>query len=58
MRADGKELYRSKPRTSLDEALAASVSLKGVKSLTLSVESTAGDAAPAPGVWADAALVK
>ncbi len=56
--ADGKELYRSPPLTSFDEALAASVDIAGAKTLTLRTEGAAGVNLPVPGVWADAVLVK
>ena len=56
--ADGKELYKSRPRTSLDEALVASVSVKDAKTLTLKVESTGGEAVTTPGLWGDIGLVK
>ena len=56
--ADGKELYKSPPRTSQDEPLAASVSVSDAKSLTLKVESTLSPALPTPGLWGDVALVK
>ena len=56
--ADGKELYRSKPMTSLDAPIGASIKLADVKSLTLKVESTAGEAFTTPGTWGDASLVK
>jgi NPCBM/NEW2 domain len=55
---DGKELYKSRPRTSLDQPLAASVSLKDARSLTLKVESTAGEVIATPGLWGDVGLVK
>lgn len=53
---DGKELYRSRPQTSLDDALSASLSVKGISTLTLKVEATMP--LPTPGLWADPALVK
>jgi hypothetical protein len=56
--ADGKELFRSKPRTSLDDLLTATVTLKDVKTLTLKTESTTADPLPIPGLWLDPALVK
>jgi hypothetical protein len=56
--ADGKEVYRSKPRTSLDQPLTASVPLKDVKTLTLKTESTSPDPLPTPGLWQDPSLVK
>ena len=56
--SDGKELYKSPPRTSQDEPLAASVSVGDAKSLTLKVESTLSPALPTPGLWGDVALVK
>src|SRR5205814_4818308 len=56
--ADGKEVYKSRPRSSLDEPLAASISIKDAKTLTLKVESTAGQMAATPGLWGDVGLVK
>jgi hypothetical protein len=56
--ADGKELFKSHPRTSLDDALTASISIKDAKSLTLKVESTAGQDITTPGLWGDVGLVK
>jgi hypothetical protein len=56
--ADGKELYKSPPRTSQDEPLAASVSVKDAKSLTLKVESTLSPPLLMPGLWGDVSLVK
>jgi regulation of enolase protein 1 (concanavalin A-like superfamily) len=54
--ADGKELYKSPPQTSLDDPLSASLSVKGISTLTLKVESAMP--LPTPGLWADPALVK
>jgi regulation of enolase protein 1 (concanavalin A-like superfamily) len=54
--ADGKELYKSPPRTSLDDPVSTSLSVKGIATLTLKVESVA--TLPTPGLWADPALVK
>jgi hypothetical protein len=56
--ADGKELYKSRTRTSLDQPLSASVSIKDAKTLTLKVESAAGDLITTPGLWGDVGLVK
>lgn len=56
--ADGKELYKSHPRTSLDQPLSASLSIKDAKSLTLKVESPAGDLIATPGLWGDVGLVR
>jgi regulation of enolase protein 1 (concanavalin A-like superfamily) len=56
--ADGKELYKSRPQTGLDEPLSASLSTKGITTLTLKVESTTANPFPTPGLWADPALVK
>jgi hypothetical protein len=58
IQADGKELYKSHPRTSLDPPLSASVSIKDAKNITLKVEPTAGDFQTTPGLWADPGLVK
>jgi len=55
---DGKDLFRTSPRTSLSDPLAASLNVIGVKSLTLRVESTAPDPLPVRGVWGEAALIK
>jgi hypothetical protein len=56
--ADGKELYRSPPRTSSDEPITSSVPLSGAHTLTLKIESTTTPALPTPAVWADASLAK
>jgi len=56
--ADGKEVYKSHPRTSQDEPQAASLNIKDIKTLTLKIESTTSDPIPTPGLWADIGLVK
>lgn len=57
--ADGKEIYRSPSRTSVDDALAISVKVTNVKTLMLKVEPAKGESGiPLPGVWADALLTK
>ena len=55
---DGKELYRSEPRTSLDEAANISLNLSGVRALVLRVESPGDVSLPAAALWADPLLVK
>jgi hypothetical protein len=55
---DGKEVFRSPPRTSLNEPLSASVNIKGARSLTLKAESTAPRSIPTPTLWADPALIQ
>jgi hypothetical protein len=54
---DGKELYKSPPLTSLDAARLNSVSVKGVQTLTLKVESPDKGTSTA-GLFANPALVK
>ncbi|HEY7117398.1 MAG TPA: NPCBM/NEW2 domain-containing protein [Tepidisphaeraceae bacterium] len=56
--ADGKELFKSSTRSSLSDPLAGSLSIKGVRLLTLRTESTVPDPIPIPGVWGDVSLVK
>lgn len=56
--ADGKEVYKSRPRTSLDQPLSASASIKDAKTITLKVEPTAGELQTTPGLWGDPGLVK
>ena len=56
--ADGRKVYKSRPRTSLDQPLTASVSIKDARTITLKVESTAGELQTTPGLWADPGLVK
>ncbi|MDB5318663.1 MAG: hypothetical protein JWN40_294 [Phycisphaerales bacterium] len=56
--ADGKELYKSRPQTSLDDPCSSSLSVKVITTLTLKVESTTPNPLPTPGLWADPALVK
>ncbi len=58
--ADGKELFRSKPRTSLDEPLSGTIELNGVKELTLKVDPATPETAALaiPGLWAGLALAK
>ena len=48
---DGRELYKSPPQTSLNDPISNSLSIKGITTLTLKVESTL----PTPGLWADPA---
>jgi hypothetical protein len=60
---DGKPLYKSPPRTSLDAPIAGSVAVKNVKILTLQMEpTTVSDPSvmpiPIPGLWSDASLVR
>ena len=61
--ADGKQVYRSEPRNSVDDPLTIAVALKGVKAITLRVETSAGEGGgvrglAAGGLWADPVLVK
>jgi regulation of enolase protein 1 (concanavalin A-like superfamily) len=58
VRGDGREIYRSSPRTSLDEPLAATLNVGGVKVLSLSVEAVDDLAVGASGLFGDPALVK
>ncbi|MBV8780837.1 MAG: NPCBM/NEW2 domain-containing protein, partial [Phycisphaerae bacterium] len=50
--ADGKEVFRSRPLTSIDDPVPVSVKLNGVRMLTLRVESSPTSHA-VPGIWAD-----
>jgi regulation of enolase protein 1 (concanavalin A-like superfamily) len=54
---DDKELYKSPPQTSLDAPRLTSVSVKGVRALTLKVES-ADKNVPTPGLFANPSLIK
>jgi len=54
---DGKELFRSPPRTSTDDPLPVTLKVAGVKQLTLKVEPVAGGL-PLPGLWGDPILTK
>lgn len=56
--ADGKELFRSPARTSVDAPLPVSVNMKDVKKLTLQTQSTLAQPLPTPGVFAEASLIK
>jgi hypothetical protein len=56
--ADGKELFRSPPRTSLDSPVGVAATVNGAETLILRVESTAPGPFPVPGTWIDAALIK
>jgi hypothetical protein len=51
---DGKQIYRSPPLTSVDDAVIVSIPLTGKKALTLRVEGQP----PAMAVWSDLALLK
>jgi len=55
---DGKELYRSAPRTSLDEPLVLTLKISTVKSVVLRVESPPGGMVGGVALFADAAVVK
>ncbi len=55
---DGKELYRSPDRTSLDEPVGFSVAVSGVKSLELKVECPSSIDMGGGGLWAEPALIK
>jgi hypothetical protein len=56
--ADGKEVFRSPPRSSIDDPASVAVSLKDVKTLTLRVEGAEVLAPGAAGLWADPILVR
>jgi hypothetical protein len=56
--ADGKELYRSEPRTSMDDPANLLLILSGAKTLTLKIESAGNVALPAAALWGDPMLVK
>jgi hypothetical protein len=52
---DGRRVFASDSRTSVDDALAVAVSVRGVNKLTLQLNSTG---AGAPAIWLDPILVK
>jgi hypothetical protein len=56
--ADGRELYRSAPLTSLDDAADLALNLTGVKTLSLRVEAVGNVNLPAAALWGDPMLVK
>ncbi len=56
--ADGKELYKSTNRTSLDDPVGFSVNVTGIKTLELKIESPTNIDLGASGLWADPALIK
>jgi hypothetical protein len=57
--ADGREVFRSPPMTSLSDGLPVSLKLDKVNALTLKVEHAGGNALIAtPGVWGDPLLTK
>jgi hypothetical protein len=56
--ADGKELFRSPPRTSIDDGLPVSIDVTGLKTVTLRVEAEKGNPLPVVGLWGDPQLVK
>lgn len=56
--ADGKEIYRSKPLTSLDDPVNVSVNVAGVKSLVLRIESVGEVHLPVSALWGEPVLVK
>jgi hypothetical protein len=56
--ADGKEVFKSPPQTSLETPHATAVSVKGVQSLTLKVESTDKVMPEPPGLFANPSLIK
>jgi hypothetical protein len=58
VQGDGREIYRSPERTSVDEAVAVTVKVAGVKDLVLRVESASADVPGASGLFGDPALVK
>jgi NPCBM/NEW2 domain len=55
---DGKDLFRSPPRTSVDKPLAIVLSVKGMRTLVLQIRSDASADLGAHGLWAEPALVK
>ena len=55
---DGKELYRSPDRTSVDDPLKIAVPVAGVRTLTLKAESDTDADLGASGLWAEPALIK
>jgi hypothetical protein len=55
---DGKEVFRSPPRTSIDDPAAVGVNLTGVKTLTFRVEGADALAPGAVGLWADPILIR
>jgi hypothetical protein len=55
---DGKEVFRSPPRSSVDDPTAIGVNLIGVKTLTFRVEGPDPLAPGAAGLWADPILVR
>lgn len=56
--ADGKEVFRSKPQTSVDDPTPIGVNLTDVKTLTLRVDAPDPLAPGAVGLWGDPVLVK
>jgi hypothetical protein len=58
VRGDGKELYRSPDRTAMDEPIAVTLVVGGVKSLVLRVEGGPASMVGGSGLLAEAALVK
>jgi hypothetical protein len=57
--ADGKEIFRSPPRTSIDDPLAINIKVDKIKSLTLKVESSDPKSPVSlPGVWMNGLLTR
>lgn len=56
--ADGKEVFRSPEMSSLDDAMNVSISLDGVKNLTLQVEGASAVPLGGCGVWGEPLVVK
>lgn len=55
---DGREAFRSAERTSTDDALEISLPTRGIRRLTLKVESADEADTGASGLWGDASLLK
>jgi hypothetical protein len=55
---DGREVFRSTPRSSVDDPVAITLSLSGVNLLTLRVEGPNALAPGAAGFWADPILIR
>lgn len=56
--ADGKELFRSSPRTSLADPLPITIDTQRLKNITFRVEPEKGSEVPIVGLWGDPLLVK
>jgi len=55
---DGKELFRSPARNSVQDALPVAIDATGLKTITLRVEGDKGAILPTVGLWGDPLLVK